>query len=881
MYISPKIMRTRHYFPALLSSLVAMPAVAQQQEAERPNIVVIVADDMGTNEIGCYGGKNLTTPNIDRLASEGIRMTNNYASMAMSVPIRASLYTGLYPARNGSYQNHKATYSNVKSAAHYMTDLGYRVGRTGKNHPAGQQAVYPFEEISGFEVNCVKSHPAVSTTDGIKSFIQRNADEPFCLYVCSINSHMPWDAGDASEFNPANVVLPPNCVDNAQTRKEFCNYLAEIRLLDNEVGMVYDALEETGQLDNTLVIFLAEQGPQMPYGKWTLYRYGTNSAFIARYPKQIQAGTVCDAIVQYEDILPTLIDVAGGNPVDGLDGMSCLDVLRGNKAEHRQWAYGIHNNNPEGNAYPIRSIQDKRYKLIVNLTPEVDYHCKYVTQPGSSMWNSWLETAKTSADAQRLVNGYLTRPALELYDLQDDPWELNNLAELPEHAGRIDTMREALEAWMQQQGDRGTLMDTQNPEDPALKTPIAISSIDDIDHLVRADMNGNFYLTCDIEIPEGTEWIPIGASSATDADPDRFRGIFDGCGHSIKGLTNTTGTAFKGFFGRMDNGTVKNLDLVGVNIKGAAPTGGVTGAMIGASTIQGVSVTGYIESTTEAGGLVGRVARDPNHTDYNRIYDCYVNATVKATSLSTNLINNPSCAGGIVGLIHSNEGTSVAKLDLQRVYFTGKASSAQMKNNAGNAAGILAITQENHSVRMSEVLCLANEITAHTPNFFYSRRLSNPAYIEHLDKLYVREELKLTYAGDGGVGVKIPAGKVVTIPDADFRTAAFYRENLSWDMDKVWIITEGEYPVLRRGEQVPTHLPYYAADAPCKITASADGIGIKLAGCFSVDVHDMAGTLTERMDMARDMAFIPASKGVYVVRVSDGLKLYSVKVLVR
>lgn len=457
--------RREYYLSALLPSLVALPAVAQQQEAERPNIVVIVADDMGTNEIGCYGGQNLATPNIDRLASEGIRMTNNYASMAMSVPIRASLYTGLYPARHGSYQNHKATYSNVKSAAHYMADLGYRVGRTGKNHPAGQQAVYPFEVVDGFEVNCVKSHPAVSTTDGIRSFIQRNADEPFCLYVCSINSHMPWDAGDASEFDPAKVVLPPNCVDNEQTRKEFCDYLAEIRLLDNEVGMVYKTLEETGQLDKTLIIFLAEQGPQLPFAKWTLYRYGTHSAFIARYPKQIKAGTVSDALVQYEDILPTMIDLAGGEPVEGLDGMSCLDVLRGGKAEHRQWAYGIHNNIPEGPAYPIRSIQDKRYKLIVNLMPESQYYEKHMMVPnGKNRWSSWLKTAENNERARWLVNRFVKRPALEFYDLQEDPWELNNLADCPEHAGRIATMREALEAWMQQQGDRGKLMDTQNPD---------------------------------------------------------------------------------------------------------------------------------------------------------------------------------------------------------------------------------------------------------------------------------------------------------------------------------------------------------------------------------------------------------------------------------
>lgn len=861
-----------------MASMIALPAVAQQ--TQKPNVVVIVADDMGTNEIGCYGGQNISTPNIDRLADEGIRMTNNFASMAMSVPIRASLYTGMYPARNGSYQNHKATYTSMKSAAHYMADLGYRVGRAGKDHPANQPVVYPFEKVDGFTVNCVASHPAVSTPDGIKAFMQRNDDEPFCLYVCSIHSHMPWDAGDASEFDPDKVVLPPNCVDNAQTRKEFCNYLAEIRLLDNEVGMVYKTLEETGNLDNTLVIFLAEQGPQMPFGKWTLYRYGTHSGFIARYPKAIKPGTVSDALVQYEDILPTMIDFAGGEAIEGLDGFSCLDVLYGNADEHRQWAYGIHNNIPEGDAYPIRSIQDKRYKLIVNLTPEVDYHCKYVTKPGSSMWKSWLETAATDANAQHLVDAYLKRPALELYDLEEDPWELNNIADRPEHADRIATMRSALEAWMKQQGDRGVRMDTKDPENAAEKTPVAISSLEDIDNIVRMDMNGNFYLAADIEIPEGTQWVPIGAANASDGDPARFKGIFDGRGHSIKGLTNTTGTSFKGLFGRLDHGTVKNLNLVDVNLKGAAPTGGVTGAMIGASTIQGVSVTGRIESGTEAGGIAGRVARDPNHTEYNRIHDCYVNAEVAATKLSTNLLNDPSCAGGIVGLVHGDDGVSVARLDIQRVYFAGKASSAQMNNNAGNAAGIVAITQEQHAIRMTEVLCLADALTAHTPNYFYSRRLSNPAQIEHMDKLYVRDDLKLTYVGDGGVGVKIPAEKIEKLPDATFRTRAFYDNNLSWDFDKVWQIKEGEYPTLKYVADGQTAVEVPQASTAYRLTSQEGGVGISLDGRFSATVYDISGKQSVAMTSGDDSAFIPLEKGSYVVRIVSGDRQYADKVVV-
>jgi uncharacterized sulfatase len=130
-------MKKKH-LPVLLSgmSVVAMSAAAQQ-----PNIVVIIADDLGTNELGCYGGTNVPTPNIDKLASEGIRLTNNYASEAMSVPIRASMYTGLYPARHGSYQNHKKTFEGTKSVTYYFSNLGYRVGRAGKNHPVGQPEI--------------------------------------------------------------------------------------------------------------------------------------------------------------------------------------------------------------------------------------------------------------------------------------------------------------------------------------------------------------------------------------------------------------------------------------------------------------------------------------------------------------------------------------------------------------------------------------------------------------------------------------------------------------------------------------------------------------------------------------------------------------------
>jgi uncharacterized sulfatase len=247
-------MKTNLKYLSLLFPCVSLPVMAGNKGTEvRPNIVVIMADDLGTNELSCYGGRNLITGNIDKLAAEGIRMTNNYASCAMSVPIRASLYTGLYPAKHGSYQNHKTSFADIKSITHFLPQAGYRVGRAGKRQST-PLSVYQFEEIPGCQVDCV-SPDASYTTDGIEEFMTRKDNRPFCLFVCSINSHAPWTWGNPDEFDPDKAVLPPNCVDNPETRKLFCNYLAEIRALDDEVGSVRKVLENNGLADNTLIIF--------------------------------------------------------------------------------------------------------------------------------------------------------------------------------------------------------------------------------------------------------------------------------------------------------------------------------------------------------------------------------------------------------------------------------------------------------------------------------------------------------------------------------------------------------------------------------------------------------------------------------------------------
>ena len=227
---------------------------------------------------------------------------------------------------------------------------------------------------------------------------------------------------------------------------------------------VLKVLEETGRLDNTLVMFLGEQGPQFPGGKWTLWYPGCHSALLARYPSKIKAGAKCDAIVQYEDLLPTFLDIAGGKAREELDGESFKNALYGKSSKARKYAFGIHNNIPEGTPYPIRSIRDDRYALIMNLTPEASYFEKHLMDPNSvtGVWQAWEKAAKTDKTAEFWKNRYVTRPAVEFYDLKNDPWEENNLADDPKYKKKIAEMKSLLQDWMRDQGDTGASMDVKH-----------------------------------------------------------------------------------------------------------------------------------------------------------------------------------------------------------------------------------------------------------------------------------------------------------------------------------------------------------------------------------------------------------------------------------
>ena len=471
-------MNRKPFLPALAAPIALLglgcqtlaPVPSQAAPAAKPNIVVMIADDLTYHDLGSWGNKDVRTPNLDRLAAQGMRLTKCYTPAAVCSPARQSLYTGLFPVRSGAYPNHSVVRPGVKSLPHYLKPLGYRVGLVGKKHfgPAENYSFeYPERGASAAQEENENTENALDY-GAATGFINRDKEQPYCLVVAPHEPHSPWNQGDASTYKPEQLKLAPYLVDTPVTRRALSRYYGEVTELDRQVGVVMDAVEKSGQADNTLFLFVSEQGSSLPFGKWTLYDAGIRTATIARWPAKIKAGTTSAALCQYVDFLPTFIEMAGGQPsTTDLDGRSILQVLVGASAKARDFVFAEQTSRgiiagPE--AYGIRAVADERWKYILNLNPDATFQN---TQTNSPQFQSWLQKGEADAFAREQARRYQHRPAVELYDLRNDPFEMKNLAEQPEQKQNLARLRAALDAWMKQQGDQGVKTEMEAQEHQA------------------------------------------------------------------------------------------------------------------------------------------------------------------------------------------------------------------------------------------------------------------------------------------------------------------------------------------------------------------------------------------------------------------------------
>jgi len=426
------------------STCIAAAVELQAADKSKPNIVMVVADDMSWVDAGCYGNKDVKTPTIDALAKEGLRFTQCFTATAMCAPTRQQLYTGLFPKRNGAVANHTKVRPGTKSVVHHLEALGYTVALKGKKH-FGPKAAFPFQQKS------------------LKELCE--GEKPFCYIYCSNNPHLPWTSGKAIPYDPASFTVPAYLLDTPETRRALSTYYKEISALDKELKKLLDILKTTNKDQDTLVLFTSEQGSAFPRAKWTCYDMGLRTALIARWPGQIQAGKVTDAMVRYVDVVPTLVELAGGDAktIDtgrdgaadgsqGFDGFSFAEVLKGTKKEHGQWTYGIQTNP----GVHLRSVRSEKYKYILNTQPGAKFSCKAWGKRGpKETLESWQRLADEDPEAKSTMNDIITPPKEMLFAIDKDPYEQNNLADNPEYQKELSQMRAQLAVWMKQQGDDG------------------------------------------------------------------------------------------------------------------------------------------------------------------------------------------------------------------------------------------------------------------------------------------------------------------------------------------------------------------------------------------------------------------------------------------
>jgi N-sulfoglucosamine sulfohydrolase len=415
----------------------------------KPNLVIFLADDHSLLDSTVYGAKDVKTPNMQRLAAAGLTFDRAFVASPSCAPSRAALLTGLMPARNGAEANHSKPRAELKKLPAFLKELGYEVVSFGKVSHYQHTGDYGFDHFAHD-----KFHEDVAISAGIAWLRARKSDKPLCIFFGTNWPHVPWPE-DPAGYDPARVQVPVTHVDTPRTREARARYYAAIGRMDSDLGEVYDAVNEVlGR--NTFFISTADHGAQWPFGKWSCYDAGIRTPMIAVWPGRIKPASRTNAMVSWVDILPTLVEVAGGPAPVGLDGRSFGAVLRGEKTEHRDRIFTTHSSDGRMNIYPTRSLRSAEWKYIRNLHPEFYYgtHVDLV-QASDGYFGSWVTKAKNDPAAAALVKRYHERPAEELYDLTTDPHEMKNLATERAHAGRLAAMRAQVDAWMKEQGDGG------------------------------------------------------------------------------------------------------------------------------------------------------------------------------------------------------------------------------------------------------------------------------------------------------------------------------------------------------------------------------------------------------------------------------------------
>lgn len=437
---------------------------------KRPNIMLIVSDDHGL-ESSCYGNPVIQTPNMDALAEDGVRFSHSFCTASTCSPSRAVILTGLHNHANGQYglqhsYHHFESFDNIKSLPVLLDKADYRTAHIGKFHIAPRE-VYQFDHfLKG------NGRSPVMMAEKCREFITSDDEQPFFLYYCTNDPHRsgnvaedlpgkPNRFGNRDEgypevetitYDPEDVIVPPCLPDNIESRAELAQYYQSVSRLDQGIGRLTQILKKSGKYENTLMIYISDNGFAFPEAKTTLYEDGMRLPCIVRSPFHNKLGGVCNAMMNWADITPTILDFADAMPEDiDFNGRSFRSVIDEDEPEGWDEVYASHTFHEVTMYYPMRVVRTRKYKFIWNIAHPLEYPF------ASDLWNSstWqsVEKYELTHFGKRSVDAYLHRPRFELYNLENDPHEINNLAEKPEYATVVEDLKRKLKSFQKETND--------------------------------------------------------------------------------------------------------------------------------------------------------------------------------------------------------------------------------------------------------------------------------------------------------------------------------------------------------------------------------------------------------------------------------------------
>lgn len=440
--------------------LLVAAGLTQAADETRPNVLWIIAEDLGV-ELGCYGDKLVHSPNLDRLAAEGVRYTNAFTAGPVCSASRSGFMTGMYQTSIGAH-NHRSHRNDgytlpegVHVITHYFRRAGYFTANVRTAAPG----------VKGTGKTDWNFKPAEKPFDGT-DWKGRRPGQPFFAQVNFSETHRSFKKAKQHPIDPDKVVLPPYYPDHPIAREDWALYLDTVGYLDKKVGAVLKRLEDEGLAEETIVLFFGDHGRAHVRGKQWLYDGGIHVPLLIRIPEKFRIadqgrpGTVCDEMVNAIDFGPTCMALCGIAIPASMEGQSFL----GPSPKKRDYIIAARDRCDE-TVDRIRCVRTKRYKYIRNFMPERPY-----TQMNRYKWRQYpvlrlmheLHDAGKLTPVQELFMAP-RRPPEEFYDLQSDPHEIKNLADSPEHQEVLKDLRAKLETWIQQTGDQG-----QTPEDSSI-----------------------------------------------------------------------------------------------------------------------------------------------------------------------------------------------------------------------------------------------------------------------------------------------------------------------------------------------------------------------------------------------------------------------------